>query len=67
MRDFSWWDGSAKYFDVQQVRSLVDAIQACSRDGLSSSTPNVNVQSAQERGDYHFSYLQGRSVTIFPE
>jgi len=67
MRDFSWWDRSEKYFDAQQVRSLVDAIQACSRDGSNSPLRKVNVQSAQERGDYHFGYLQGRSVTISPE
>ena len=65
--DLSWWDNSEKYFDARQVRILVDAIQACAQDGSKEPLRKVGVESAQERGDYHFGYLQGRSVTVFPE
>lgn len=61
------WDSSEKYFDADQVRTLVDAIEACTQDGSKESLCKIGVQSAQERGDYHFGYLQGRSVTVFPE
>ena len=67
LADRSWWDDSEKVFDAHQVRILVDAIQACAQDGSKEPLRKVGVQSAQERGDYHFGYLQGRSVTVFPE
>jgi len=65
--DLSSWDNSGKYFDARQVRILVDAIQACAREHWKGPLCKVGVHSAQERGDYHFGYLQGRSVVVFPE
>ena len=65
--DLSWWDNSEKHFDVHQVKILVDAIQACVQDSSKKPLRKICVQSAQEHGDYHFGYLQGRSVTVFPE
>ncbi|MDY6876668.1 MAG: surface carbohydrate biosynthesis protein [Chloroflexota bacterium] len=65
--DLSWWDRSDKYFDADQIRTLVTAIQACAQEGSKEPLRKVGVQSAQERGDYRFGYLQGRSVTVFPE
>jgi surface carbohydrate biosynthesis protein len=67
LTDLSWWDTSEKYFDADQVRALVDAIQACAQDASKEPLRKVGVALAQERGDYHFGYLQGRSVTVFLE
>ena len=67
LADLSRWDNSEKYFDARQVRILVDAIQACAQDGSKEPLRKVGVQPAQERGDYYFGYLQGRSVTVFPQ
>jgi surface carbohydrate biosynthesis protein len=60
------WDRSDKYFDVNQVKAIVDAIQECAPSEPKESQRKIRVQSAQERGDYHFGYLQGRSVALFP-
>jgi surface carbohydrate biosynthesis protein len=65
--DLAWWDKSEKYFDVHQVKILVDAVQTCAQAGSKVPLRKIRVQSAQERGDYHFGYLQGRSVMVFPE
>ena len=61
------WEQSEKFFDAEQVRALIDAIQVCVRDRSKEPPRKVGVLSAQERGDYHSGYLQGRSVTVFPE
>lgn len=61
------WEQSGKYYDADQVRVLIDAIQACAQNGSERPLRKVRVQSAQERGDYHFGYLQGRSVAVLPD
>lgn len=61
------WDNSDKYFDADVVKAIVDAIEACPEAERGERVRAVGVQSAQERGDYHFDYRQGRSVTVFPQ
>ena len=61
------WDHSEKYFDADTVRAIVDAIQACIQAERGEPSRRVGVRSSQERGDYHFGYRQGRSVTVFPQ
>jgi len=60
------WDHSEKYFDVAGVKAIVDAIAACPQGEGMEPLRMVSVESSQERGDYHFGHLQGRSVTVSP-
>jgi len=61
------WDHSKKYFDADRVKIIVDAIDECAQSGSKEPLRKVGVVSAQERGDYHFGFMQGRSVALFPE
>jgi len=59
------WDHSEKYFDAGQVKTLMAAILTCAHAESKEPLRKIGVQSAQEHGDYHFNYRQGRSVTVF--
>lgn len=59
------WDHSEKYFDAGQVKTLMTAILTCAHAESKEPLRKIGVQSAQEHGDYHFRYQQGRSVTVF--
>lgn len=61
------WDFTEKHFNAEQVRTIVDAIQIYAKDFWKGPQRKVGVRLAQERGDYRFGYLQGRSVTLFPQ
>jgi surface carbohydrate biosynthesis protein len=61
------WEQSEKFFNADQVRLLVDAIQLCARNGTRETLRKIGVQQAQERGDYRSRYHEGRSVTLFPK
>jgi surface carbohydrate biosynthesis protein len=61
------WDRSDKRFDADQVRGMVEAIQACAAATAGRPLRRINTMPADERGDYHFGYEQGRSVAVFPE
>jgi len=60
------WGRTEKYYDASQVRTMTAAIEACRGVDSGASLHRVEVQSALERGDYRFGYLQGRSVALFP-
>jgi surface carbohydrate biosynthesis protein len=59
------WGSSEKYYDADQVRVIVDAIEACDTAHRGRANQRVRVQSAAERGEYHFGHRQGRSVAIY--
>ena len=59
------WETSEKYYDADQVRTMVEAIEACQPRESGRDSGRVGVRSAAERGDYHFGYMPGRSVTMF--
>jgi surface carbohydrate biosynthesis protein len=61
------WDRSDKYFDADQVRSMLEAIAAGARSDTKEPLQSIGVQPAREHGDYRFGYRQGRSVTVFPQ
>ena len=60
------WDGDQRFFDAAAVRNLVDAIQPVARKACGSGWAEVPVRASLERGDYHFQYKYGRSVTLGP-
>lgn len=60
------WEESEKYFDAEQVRVLVNAIQMSAQDGSKKLLGKIGVLPAHERGDYGSLSFPGRSVTIFP-
>lgn len=60
-----WKEG--KRYTVEQVRAIVDAVHERAQAQTDRPLHRVGVQASQERGDYHFGYLNGRSVTVFPE
>jgi surface carbohydrate biosynthesis protein len=59
------WGSSEKYYDAEQVGVIVDAIEACGAADPGRADRRVRVQSAAERGEYHFGHRQGRSVAMF--
>ena len=58
---------SHSYFDAEKVKSIADRIAASQQAKQEDKLPIVDVHSAQEHGDYHFDYQQGRSVVVFPQ
>jgi hypothetical protein len=63
--DTSWTPQSEKYFDVEDVRELADAIEPHLGSGPRAGRGKIKVQSSQERGDYHFGFRNGHAVTVF--
>jgi hypothetical protein len=57
------WHRTEKYYDAAAVRAVMEAIESAEGRG---GACRIEVASAKERGDYHFGYMQGRSVTLFP-
>jgi hypothetical protein len=66
-RDLSPWKSSEKYFSVEQVTALVNAIQCTSESNGRQPPPAVGVRSAEEGGDFDFGFTQGQAVTVFPK
>jgi len=60
------WDKSEKQFTTEQVQLLAGVIHTAAR-GSGKNWHKTGVQPAQQRKDYKFGYLQGRSVTVFPD
>jgi hypothetical protein len=65
--DASWTRGSEKYFDVEDVREIAEAIEPYLGSGPRAGRGKIKVQSSQDRGDYHFGYRNGHAVTVFSE
>jgi surface carbohydrate biosynthesis protein len=58
------WDHFGAYFGVEDVRSIVAELEPAARKLYGDSWRNVRVQSASERGEYHFNYRHGRAIVL---
>lgn len=65
--DFSAWYASEKFFDVQEVNLLMDALLACQQASAAPGARAIGVRSSRENGDHLFGYHDGQSVSLFSQ